>query len=497
VIVSLRFHPKDNDVNDLHHSIDANADDQVCFRSQDASSSSSLPRALQWIVPPFETLFPRKNNNNNTMDLCDEQRLLQEAVPYYIYPPQLLFSESLYYPRKLRKNKLYSNPNVKPTHHRVDARYEIDLLNALQNHPSRVDHMDQATLFILPIPFGSIVYDGGPKFNSKRKRELYQEIWSKLQVQPPFRSGKPHVLISMTSHVFSCFTTNAEQRQGLVDLYRNLSTVSVARGDDVLAARYYMTRIKKNVTDGIIRPSKASSGQGFDHHMSVLRSVTQYTFSVGLGGQANHISLRMATYRNFQNSSFFLFYHTRVSPSFCDSTPFRLAPLLGNAHNESFVSHPLPSSVGYDVPLEQWAREFSNSQFCLVIRGDTPHSHALFNAVKAGCIPVIISDVYPFYAPPFPTTLRLWDFCLFLPEREFLTNPLAALQSLQQLPPSVIQAKLHALRFAQRVMLWDHPESLFVPAFVREAMASLHRPSSNIVGVPIEQQDLQCPETCS
>ena len=34
------------------------------------------------------------------------------------------------------------------------------------------------------------------------------------------------------------------------------------------------------------------------------------------------------------------------------------------------------------------------SVFCLVPRGDTPSSRRLFDAVSAGCIPVIISDDY-------------------------------------------------------------------------------------------------------
>jgi hypothetical protein len=130
------------------------------------------------------------------------------------------------------------------------------------------------------------------------------------------------------------------------------------------------------------------------------------------------------------------------------------------------------------MPLAKWKQGYANSKFCLVVRGDTPHSHALFNAVKVGCIPVVISDWYPFYAPPFPTTLDMQDFCIFLPEEEFLSNPEKALQSLRDIPDDEIKSKLESLKWAQQVMIMEHPQSLFVPAFVREAMASFSRPVS-------------------
>jgi hypothetical protein len=135
----------------------------------------------------------------------------------------------------------------------------------------------------------------------------------------------------------------------------------------------------------------------------------------------------------------------------------------------------------------------THSKFCLVIRGDTPHSHSLFAAVKAGCIPVIISDWYLFYAPPFPATLNMWDFSIFLSEQEFMQHPQAVLASLQDLPDNVIQAKLEALEWAQRIMLLDHPESLFVPAFVQEALASFARPRSELLP---NVNGTWCPDSC-
>lgn len=231
-----------------------------------------------------------------------------------------------------------------------------------------------------------------------------------------------------------------------------------------------------------------TSARGFDDHFPVLRPVTQYTFSVGLGGQTKHIPLRVPTWETFQSSTYFIFYHTRTTPFSCDSTSYRLAPVV----NVSWSILPR-SSVGFDLLFGAWVRHFTDSKFCLVFRGDTPHSHALFNAVKAGCIPVVISDWYLVYAPPFPTTINMWDFCIFISEEDFMNNPQKALHSLKDLPDYVITSKLKALKLAQTVILLDHPQSLFVPAFIREALASFSRPVSQIAR---PDEGIICGETC-
>ena len=44
---------------------------------------------------------------------------------------------------------------------------------------------------------------------------------------------------------------------------------------------------------------------------------------------------------------------------------------------------------------QQYAREMMNSMFCLVIPGDTISSRRLFDAIVAGCIPVIVTGAQP------------------------------------------------------------------------------------------------------
>ncbi len=435
--------------------------------ASDASCSWTAPTHdpinsnMDWAQHHFNHLFRRLESKTDHQPVCPERRLLNAAVPYYIYPQQQLFSDPRYYLEYLSSNNLSKSPLVKPEYHRVDARYENYIFQALYNHSQRVAHMEDAQLFVIPIPFGALCFDTLTSF--AEKRVLYNEIRYNLLNSTPYQQGKPHVLISMTNPIFD-FHRRKNVRFG--KLYNVVSNMTVARGDDHYVARFAHLH---NITPTI-------HFRGFDTLFSTTQPVTQYTFSVGLGGQAVNLPLIQPTWNKFQQSSLFLFYHTRTSPPFqCDSGTFREAPIM----NVSSTALPR-SSIGWSIPWEQWNREIVDSKFCLVVRGDTPHSHSLFNVIKVGCIPVVISDWYPFYAPPFPATLDMRDFCIFISEGDFINNPEETLTDLRNISDHVIKEKLKALQWAQRVMMVDHPNSLFVPAFIREALNSFSRPTSQL-----------------
>ena len=64
------------------------------------------------------------------------------------------------------------------------------------------------------------------------------------------------------------------------------------------------------------------------------------------------------------------------------------------------------------------------------------------------------------------------DFAFFIPEKDFMDDPIKALERVKMVPEEVIQRKVHFLRLAQRIFMPDHSESLFVPALLREATES-------------------------
>ncbi len=106
-----------------------------------------------------------------------------------------------------------------------------------------------------------------------------------------------------------------------------------------------------------------------------------------------------------------------------------------------------------------------------IIHSDSPHTHAFFRAVRSGCIPVIASDALPIYSPILKHTLDMEDYTIIIDEEEFVRDTHnVLLRKLQDLDRDSIDLKIRNLQFAQRVWFQDHPQSLFVNAFLKEAL---------------------------
>ena len=151
-----------------------------------------------------------------------------------------------------------------------------------------------------------------------------------------------------------------------------------------------------------------------------------------------------------------------------NSTDFRRALL-----ETRYSSQLPPSSIGYDIPKDEYFEHVVSSKFCLLVRGDDPGSHSLLRAIRIGCIPVMVSDVFWQYSPTFKSTIGdISDFSFIIPEALFIQNPLKEIKKLETLSEDAIRDKLEGMAWAQRVMIPDHPQSLFVPAFLREAIFS-------------------------
>lgn len=102
-------------------------------------------------------------------------------------------------------------------------------------------------------------------------------------------------------------------------------------------------------------------------------------------------------------------------------------------------------------PHEEYLQRMIRSVFCLAPRGDTASSRRVYEAIAAGCIPVIIADKL---ALPFQKRLRYEDFTLRVGEQEALARPMRLLKRLRAMAPEQIrrmQAKLQQVRPA---FLW-------------------------------------------
>ena len=331
----------------------------------------------------------------------------------------------------------------------AEATQEVQVLETLRKHPLRTMDKSNANLFVVPFPVGAVLIkgSGGKTFKSLAVALLNATTFLE----------QPHVLLSLTTVGF-----NQRHRKytGGDQFYRDVAPLIVAQS--------WASHGNANV-------SHQGTANGHDYHgmfLQLSHAMSKHGFSIGLLPRAD-LPYHRATYDKFQNAKNFMFYQTRTRASDWNSTRFRQILLEPSVMNQLNWTN---SSIGYGLPPDEWLREFSSSKFCAAIRGDTPHTHALLNAVRVGCIPVVISDFYPMYAPSFPSTLKMEDYCVFIPEDDFIRDPAKELLRLMDLSEGAIRRKLEGLAFAQKVVLIDHPESLFVQAFLKESLFAYENP---------------------
>ena len=168
-----------------------------------------------------------------------------------------------------------------------------------------------------------------------------------------------------------------------------------------------------------------------------------------------------------------IFYHTRSSTFAHNATYIRRLPVLVR---EYWPQH----DVGLEVAAARWAAGWSESRYCLVVRGDTPTSHAFYAAIAAACIPVVVSDAFASVALPFRGHIRLTDVAVVVSEQAFLAAPHAVGLKVIELPLAVATRKLAAIARAQRMLIMRHPESTTATHVLQQMAAQLSAPPPQV-----------------
>lgn len=416
-----------------------------------------------------------------------EQQLELVTARYYVYNhPNLTLPA-------LRQSALHNTPRTWPwrTNQRFAtyAQGEIRILQALeQDAVLRTFNASQAAFFVLPIPWGATWFWGTrrkcPKCMGRVDRQealkyflQHNDDDNTTMSQQWFRQfPHKHVIISVTEHMFTDYWgVGKELRQAM-------SSVTAIKDMDFTTWQAYTTHQAPAWTCAQIGRLDDESIQrtisiGWAHEASIP---TLPLFPLFLA------NISLAQWQAQKPIDFF--YHTTKEPSRCESTSFRQA-LVKEEDDDTSDNHAVfssewsndyssTSSIGFDIPAAQWRHDLTHAKYCLVIRGDTPGSRALFRAIRAGCLPVIVSDALEAYAPLFRSWLRLEDFALRVPEHDFARHARDALvRAVHGVSPRVWEQKLQGLALIQRIVVLDHPSpSLFVPALVRELLASQEDP---------------------
>lgn len=410
------------------------------------SAATVLLSSIGTILLPSRLLFGSLYDHDSIAS--NGQTPLQSAkttTRYYIYPEESIS----------RKVQVLTSAMSSSDDHRYhccrDPLSELAVHQALELHPLRTMDPDKADFFIVPTLISPLISYGCFKTDGENCTD-FDDAFSALTSHPLFindDNGKHHIIISL--HYLGFSTKFAEQPHlaPLARNYHKLKNVIVANRFDPMETWEI---------------AKMGRAKGHDYERFFRKEgtlITRAGYSVGAGLET-YLPIVTASMKRFDESKYFIFYRTRSRSSTNNSTVYRHAPLKYTEELE-------PSSIGFDLPMDEWLEHFSSSKFCLVIRGDSPETHAFFHSIRCGCIPVVISDWYPDFAGPFKSTLDMRDFSIMIGEQDFISNPLESLQGLKRIERSVIESKVMALEYAQRVIFPDHPESLFVPAFLKEA----------------------------
>jgi len=361
------------------------------------------------------------------------QSLQEVTIRFYMYDhPNLTMAGNKALDRKRRKMLHFLN---------LEGANDKQMLEALAKSPLRTYNTSEADLFIPPIPMASILASRDANFNLPMQTLFEQEPFKKHQ-------GNKHVLVSTT---FSLYRQIYRSFTDMKHWYHKMFNMTVVQSWDPVP---YHNAIYLHKTFDY------SSGN------EDLRPLSRRSVSVGLGMSNKEMNLGFASVEKFHNSSNFIFYQTRSTNFFNNSTIYRHAPMNATQDNGSFPK----SCIGYGLDPQTWKHEFKNSKFCLMVRGDSPHSKALWIIIRVGCIPVIASNLLPIYAPMFKSTLNMSDYSVMVDEEDLVNDPTTTLLKLNDMSEDEIRVKIRHLAFAQRVIFTDHPRSLFVPAFLKEAI---------------------------
>ena len=417
------------------------------LRGVEQETVSNVADERPLIVEPHRRLRANVHGAERTsIEMMDELKKI--STRFYIYDDPVISQTKVIEDLRAQGEPAFAKTKS-IDHVRTDAESEKTILATLERHPLRTMNPAEAEIFVIPTPVSELLAYGCQWENCT----WYDDAFAALQKEPTFQKmqGHKHVVVALSWPLFSkrwsAFIPAMSRN------YHKLENITVAHNYDPF---------------GCVELREAKKNNKLNDFKKIYDKETPVTnaFSLGLGFN-DPFPVVKPSYDKFETSKNFIFYHSRTNKMAFGSTPYRFAPL-----DNKVIEKLPPSSIGFDIPKEQWAGDLASSKFCLVIRSDTPHSHSLLYALRAGCIPVVVSDDYTLYAPTFKSSMALEDFSIFIKEEQFIENPTRELLKLQDIPKEVIESKLESMHVAQTLAVPTHPESLFVPALLKEVLES-------------------------
>lgn len=110
------------------------------------------------------------------------------------------------------------------------------------------------------------------------------------------------------------------------------------------------------------------------------------------------------------------------------------------------------------APGDSFGAELKSSRFCLVLRCDDPLASRFYDAIAAGCIPVVISDGWLLTVAPFVEKINYHSFAIIVPESIYWYDAVGALRFAYSHEDSHLQTLYKNLLQERKKLLWRHEQ---------------------------------------
>eukprot|EP00592_Proboscia_alata_P016285 CAMPEP_0194395018 /NCGR_PEP_ID=MMETSP0174-20130528/124183_1 /TAXON_ID=216777 /ORGANISM="Proboscia alata, Strain PI-D3" /LENGTH=807 /DNA_ID=CAMNT_0039190895 /DNA_START=125 /DNA_END=2548 /DNA_ORIENTATION=- len=106
---------------------------------------------------------------------------------------------------------------------------------------------------------------------------------------------------------------------------------------------------------------------------------------------------------------------------------------IAHRNDTQIVTTNLGGQEGEIKSVKSYAQQMMAAQFCLCPSGDSPTARRLYDAIVAGCLPIVISDDIIRHVP-FPQTIDYESFWFRIKEAEWISDPGAELDRVVATP---------------------------------------------------------------
>jgi len=134
-------------------------------------------------------------------------------------------------------------------------------------------------------------------------------------------------------------------------------------------------------------------------------------------------------------------------------TPIRQVLKLPSVQKKSFL-FARDSNIGDQLSIyNEYEKYMTDSQYCLVLDGDTPSSRRLFDAIVSGCIPILVGNEYTM---PFEKLIPYASFSIRIDVQEWLQHPDELLDNINKISLEQGQKMYSKMQQYAKYVNWRH-----------------------------------------